>query len=29
MKQQQETLMRNTNSEFEWTDDTIRELRRL
>ena len=21
--------MRNTNSEFEWTDDTIRELRRL
>ena len=29
MKQQQETLMRNTNSEFEWTDDTIRELRQL
>ena len=29
MKQQQETLMRSTNSEFEWTDDTIRELRQL
>jgi GcrA cell cycle regulator len=28
-QQQQETLMRNTNSEFEWTDDAIRELRRL
>ncbi len=28
-QQQQETLMRSTNSEFEWTDDTIRELRRL
>ena len=30
MKQQQrETLMRNMNSEFEWTDDRIRELRQL
>ena len=28
-QQQQETLMRNTNSEFEWTDDTIRALRQL
>jgi len=28
-QQQQETLMRNTNSDFEWTDDTIGELRRL
>jgi len=28
-KQQQETLMRSTNPEFEWTDDTISELRRL
>ena len=30
MKQQkQETLMRSTNSEFELTNDAIRELRRL
>ena len=30
MKQQrQETLMRSTNSEFEWTNDRIRELGRL
>jgi GcrA cell cycle regulator len=28
-QQQQETLMRSTNSEFEWTDNAIRELRRL
>ena len=28
-QQQQETLMRSTNSGFEWTDDAIRELRRL
>ena len=28
-QQQQESLMRSTNSEFEWTDDTIRELRQL
>jgi GcrA cell cycle regulator len=28
-QQQQETLMRSTNSEFEWTDDTIRELWQL
>jgi GcrA cell cycle regulator len=28
-QQQQETLMRSMNSEFEWTDDTIRELRQL
>lgn len=27
--QQQEVLMRSTNPEFEWTDDTIRELRQL
>jgi GcrA cell cycle regulator len=29
MKQQQETLMRSMNSEFEWTDDRIRKLRQL
>jgi GcrA cell cycle regulator len=28
-QQQQETLMRRTNSEFEWMDGTIRELRQL
>src|SRR5207342_1780903 len=28
-QQQQETLMRRINSEFEWTDDTIRKLRQL
>ena len=28
-EQQQETLMRSTNSEHEWTDDRIRELRQL
>jgi GcrA cell cycle regulator len=28
-QQQQETLMRGPNSEFEWTDDAIRELRQL
>ena len=28
-QQQQETLMRSMNSEFEWTDDRIRELRQL
>jgi GcrA cell cycle regulator len=28
-QQQQEILMRTTNLEFEWTDDTIGELRRL
>ena len=28
-QQQQETLMRRTNTEFEWTDGTIRELRQL
>lgn len=29
MKQQQETPMHSTSPEFKWTDDTIRELRRL
>ena len=29
MKQQQETLMRSGSSEFEWSDDRIRQLRRL
>src|SRR3984957_8133489 len=29
MNQQQEALMRSVNSEFEWTDDRIRELRQL
>jgi GcrA cell cycle regulator len=28
-QQQQETLMRSMNSEFEWTDDRIRKLRQL
>jgi GcrA cell cycle regulator len=28
-QQQQETLMRSMNSEFEWTDDTVRKLRQL
>jgi len=28
-QQQQETLMRSVNSEFEWTDGRIRELRQL
>ena len=28
-EQQQETLMRSTNSEFEWTDNMISELRQL
>ena len=28
-QQQQETLMRSTNCGFDWTDDAIRELRRL
>lgn len=28
-QQQQETLMRSTNSQFEWTDNIIRQLRKL
>jgi GcrA cell cycle regulator len=28
-QQQQETLMRSMNSEFEWTDDRVRKLRQL
>jgi GcrA cell cycle regulator len=28
-QQQQETLMRSMNSEFEWTDDSIKKLRQL
>jgi GcrA cell cycle regulator len=28
-QQQQETLMRSMNAEFEWTDDRIRKLRQL